>query len=67
MRPYREEEWRDSLVIVESGIVELECEMGRRVRFTTGSILFLVSLPIRRLHNPGTATVVLLAVARRPR
>ena len=30
---YREADWRDALVLVESGDVELECEGGSRERF----------------------------------
>jgi hypothetical protein len=63
-RLYDEAEWDDALVLVEAGVVELEGLTGRRFRFERGDILWLAGVPLRALHNPGPATVVLLALRR---
>ena len=63
-RPYNSEEWRDALVIVQSGVLELESRGGVRRRFGLGSILFLAGLRLRALRNPGVPTTVLSAVTR---
>jgi len=64
-RPYLESEWRDSLVVVDSGEVEVETTTGERRRFASGDILFFTGLSIRRLRNPGAEATVLKAVSRR--
>lgn len=63
-RPYQADEWRDALVIVQSGVLELESPGGVRRRFGLGSILFLAGLRLRALRNPGVLTTVLTAVTR---
>ena len=63
-RPYRADEWRDSLVIVRSGVLELVSLGGVRRRFGLGSILFLANLRLRSLRNPSAATTVLNLVTR---
>jgi hypothetical protein len=65
-RPYDEEEWRDSIVVIESGGIELECNSGGRCRFRPGDVLWLIGLPLRVLRNRGSAPTVLLAVSRLP-
>ncbi|HZO58812.1 MAG TPA: hypothetical protein VFB51_03875 [Solirubrobacterales bacterium] len=65
-RPYDEDEWRDALVVVQRGEVELESLRGSRHHFECGDVLWLVGLPLRALHNRGAEPVVLLALARRP-
>jgi hypothetical protein len=62
---FDEAEWRDSLVVVERGEIELECLDGSRERFGRGDVLCLVGLPLGALVNPGREPVVLLAVSRR--
>lgn len=62
---YDESEWRDALVVVDRGEIELECVHGTRLRFGRGDVLWLMGVPLRALHNPGCETVVLVAVARR--
>jgi hypothetical protein len=64
-RPYDEADWRDALVVVERGEVELECLGGSRVRFGRGDVLWLVGLPLRALHSRGREPTVLVAVSRR--
>jgi hypothetical protein len=63
-RPYDEEEWRDAIVVVESGRIELECSCGGRRRFGGGDVLWLIGLPLRVLRNRGPVPAVLLAVSR---
>ena len=64
-RAYDEDEWRDALVVVQEGVIELEPPSGDRVRLECGAILWLTPLRLVALHNPGTVATVLLAVARR--
>jgi hypothetical protein len=64
-RPSGDAEWRDALVVVERGDVELECAAGGRRRFSGGAVLWLAGIDLRVLHNVGDEAVVLLAVSRR--
>jgi quercetin dioxygenase-like cupin family protein len=64
-RPFEEDEWRDAIVVVESGWIELECRSGSRRRFRRGDVLWLIGLPLRSLHNSGRVPTVLIAVSRR--
>lgn len=64
-RPYDPAEWRDALVVVECGEIELECRAGGRRRFGSGEVLWLAGIGLRALHNRGTETAVLVAVSRR--
>ena len=64
-RPSGDADWRDALVIVERGDVELECAAGGRRRFSGGAVLWLEGIDLRVLHNVGDGPVVLLAVSRR--
>ncbi|WP_020573945.1 cupin domain-containing protein [Actinopolymorpha alba] len=64
---YDETAWRDALVIVRSGEVELECAAGGRRTFAAGDLLWLTGLELRVLHNHGDQPAVLVAVARRGR
>jgi quercetin dioxygenase-like cupin family protein len=57
-------DWRDAIVVVERGALELECRGGSRRRFVRGDLLWLDGLPLRALHNPGRAPAVLTVVAR---
>ena|SRR5947209_7007088 len=63
-RPYEEAEWRDALVVVRRGEIELECLAGGRHAFREGDILFLSGLSLRALHNRGAGPAVLVAVSR---
>jgi hypothetical protein len=58
-------EWRDAIVVVERGCVELECAGGTRRSFERGDVVYLDRLPVRRLHNHGDEPAVLIAVSRR--
>ena len=64
-RHFDEAEWRDALVVVQSGEVEVETISGCRRRFGPGDILFLTGLSLVLLHNLGPDDVVLRAVSRR--
>ncbi|HEX6679144.1 MAG TPA: hypothetical protein VF063_00730 [Gaiellaceae bacterium] len=64
-RPYDEAEWRDALVVVERGEIELECVAGTCGTFRRGAILWLTGLPVRALHNRGRDPAVLVAIFRR--
>jgi hypothetical protein len=59
-------EWRDAMLVVESGAIELETNTGERVGFATGAVLFLGTW-LRTLRNRGEVPVVLSAVSRRER
>ena len=63
-RAYHEAEWRDAIVFVERGEIELECPGSNR-RFTRGDVVWLVGLPLRVLHNRGREPALLVAVSRR--
>ncbi len=66
-RPYVDEEWRDALVTVESGEVDLECEHGARRRFERGAVLWFAGLGLRTIANRGAIPTVLVAISRRAR
>lgn len=63
-RPFEEEEWRGSIVLIEEGEVELECVGGARGTFRRGAILWLDGLGLCRLRQRGPDPVVLVAVLR---
>jgi hypothetical protein len=62
---YDQADWRDALVVIESGALDLECLGGSRQRFVRGDLLRLSGLPLRALHNPGREPAVLTVVSRR--
>jgi hypothetical protein len=62
--PYREADWADAIVIVEQGVLELECTRGGSREFQRGAILWFAGLPLRTLRNRGPEPVVLTAVSR---
>ena len=63
-RPSTDAEWRDALVVLLRGEVDLECVAGGRRRFSAGAVLWLVGIGLRALHNVGVDPAVLLAVSR---
>jgi hypothetical protein len=65
-RAYDEAEWRDALVVVEHGEIELEGATIGALRFERGDVLMLVGLPLRALHNRGREPALLAAVSRAP-
>jgi hypothetical protein len=64
---YDEAEWRDALVVVKRGELDVECRAGGRMRFVAGDMLWLTGLPLRALKNEGPEPVVLVSVSRRAR
>ena len=66
-RPYAEAEWLDALVIVEQGEVVLECTRSGFTTFRAGDVLWLVDVPIRRMHNHGNEPAVIVAISRNGR
>jgi hypothetical protein len=64
-RAYEAADWSDSLVILESGQLELEATSGASRTFHGGDILWFAGLPLRRLVNTGDTAVVITAVRRR--
>jgi hypothetical protein len=62
--PYVEEDWRDALVRVDSGELELVMSCGRSCFFGQGDSLWFQGLPLARLHNRGDEPTVLLAASR---
>jgi quercetin dioxygenase-like cupin family protein len=56
--------WRDSLVLLQSGEVELECAAGERRRFEAGAVLCLPS-PVRFLRNGGGEPARLVTISKR--
>jgi hypothetical protein len=63
-RLFDEAEWRDAIVVVDSGKIDLECWSGSRRRFRRGDVLWLIGLPLRALHSCGRGPAVLIAVSR---
>lgn len=61
---YDPADWRDALVVVERGQIELSCCDGSRLRFGRGAVLYLERLPLHQLYNPHRETLVLVAVSR---
>jgi hypothetical protein len=66
-RAFDEREWRDAIVVVERGEVELECSGGSYRQFGRGDVLWLSGLPLRALRNRGREPAWLVAVSRRRR
>jgi hypothetical protein len=64
-RSYVPGEWRDALVVVERGVLEVEALSGRRVRFGAGAVLWLTGFRVRTLRCASAEPVVMAAVSRR--
>lgn len=58
-------DWVGCLVLVERGVIEVDCESGGVRSFATGDLLALAWLPLRGLRNVGPDAACLLAVRRR--
>ena len=57
-------QWRDALVVVTSGCVDVVFRCGASQSFRYRDMLWLDGLPVRALHNTGATPAVLVAVAR---
>lgn len=64
-RPYDAAEWRDAIVVIEGGEIDLECSRSGRRRFRSGEVLWLAGLSLLALHNEGIEPAVIVAVRRR--
>ena len=64
---YEPSEWRDTIVFVLTGEVEIECVDGERRCFKRGATLVFSPLPIRTIRNRATRPARLLAISRRVR
>jgi hypothetical protein len=51
MLAHRDSDWRDALVVVEQGAIDLEWLGGARQRFGCGAVLWLAGLPPRAVGN----------------
>jgi hypothetical protein len=56
--------WRDALVLLESGEVEVQCAAGDRSSFAAGAVLCFRP-PARFLRNSGSESARLIAISRR--
>jgi quercetin dioxygenase-like cupin family protein len=56
--------WRDAIVFVTAGEIELECTSGERRHFHEGDILCFAPFPLRLLRNVGAGPARLLAIWR---
>ena len=57
--------WRDALVFVTAGEIELECISGATQLFRRGAILCLQRLPLRVLRNRGAVDARIVTLRRR--
>ena len=64
-RAYVAAEWRDALVIVEQGSLEVVGFSGACRRLECGAVLWLAGLPLRALRNPGSVNTTIVAISRR--
>ncbi|MET0326712.1 MAG: hypothetical protein ABW122_02150 [Ilumatobacteraceae bacterium] len=66
VRAYEAEEWRDAIVVVDRGEVELEAIDGERHRFAAGAVVWLDGVLLRWIRSGSAEAAVLVAVSRRP-
>jgi hypothetical protein len=59
---YDSNAWRDEIIIIQQGTLELQDTAGRQWPFETGSVLSLCGLPLRRLTNTGPDDAVIIAI-----
>lgn len=62
---YIDHDWRDTLIVVSSGEVEVVCAAGGRRRFSSGDMLWFDGLDVRTLRNVGGDQLVIAGVRRR--
>jgi len=56
--------WRDAIVFLDTGEIEVECVAGERRRFSKGAVLCLVP-PVHVVRNCGRDRARLIAISRR--
>jgi hypothetical protein len=64
-RTYDASEWRDAIVVLARGRIELECVGGGRYGLSRGAVLWLQRLPLRAIHSRGREPAVLIVIRRR--
>ena len=64
-RAYEAGEWRDAIVVVDRGEVELEAIDGERHRFGCGALVWLDGVMLRWIRSGQGEEAVLVAVSRR--
>jgi hypothetical protein len=57
-------DWADTVMIVERGVLGIECCTGTRASFPEGAVLSFAGVTLRRLRNAGTTPLVLSALSR---
>jgi len=57
--------WRDAIVFVRAGAIEIVCANGGRGRFRCGDILCLAPFSVRVVCNPAADPARLLVISRR--
>jgi hypothetical protein len=62
---YHPDDWKDSIVEIEAGAVEIETCHGQAVAFNAGDVFWLAGLPVRALNNRGDIPAVLVTATRR--
>jgi quercetin dioxygenase-like cupin family protein len=62
---YREADWADAVVVLESGEIVVEASDGDHRWFEGGDVLCLAGMALVALHNHGDDEAVLVAVSRR--
>lgn len=60
---FRAADWRDALVIVEIGELEIECTSGARAGFEEGAVLAFAGFTPRCLRNPGDGPLVISSLS----
>lgn len=63
-QPYEEPDWRDALIEIDHGQIEIELRGGTRHRLITGDLFWLRDLPVRMVHNVGPDPAVLVSLTR---
>jgi hypothetical protein len=63
--PFCADDWRDAIVVVQGGALELGCTAGGWRRFERDAVLCLAGLELRVLRNPGPDPIRVVAVSRR--
>jgi hypothetical protein len=63
-RAYRPGEWQNALVMVESGVIHLECRGQAPRRFGAGDLLCFEGLQLDTIRNHGPGPAVLIAVSK---
>jgi hypothetical protein len=63
-RAYEEADWRDALVVVERGRVDLRFATGA-CGFGRGDVVCLADIPLVALENRGAEPAVVVGVSRR--